>query len=321
MRTTSEGAYRDNDTGEIINIPVGSTIRTPEDRENIKKLIAQKQEQETKNAELADLKQGVCGDFFWSLYNVGENYYPDIPDNLLVKVIYLLTYLDYRKNILVIRDSSTSPYRPMKKEDVKNVIKLHRCNFNAFWEDLISTGIIIPQPDGSLAVTPKFSKGRLNKKDRQDMMAMKIFSHSVRYLYENSDVRSHRYLAYLYRLIPYISLRYNIFCANPLETDHTAIQKMTAKDMCRILGMDEHNQKRLIDTLFKLSFVDKNGDKRSIITVVTNFKNDEKRNFILINPQFYSGYIEKDDFINTLSQFIVDKDDLILPYGRSETID
>lgn len=314
--TVSDGYYKDETTGEKVFVPAGSKITTKEERERIKKIVEAKEERKVKNTELAEVKDKMCGDFFWSLYDAGTDYYPDISDSLLAKIIYLLTYLDYNKNILVIREGVTKPNRPMTKDDVRNLIRLHRCKFNSFWNELLATGIITENSDGSLAVSPKFCKGTLAKQEKQNSPAMKIFTHTVRYMYENVDVRSHRYLAYLYRLIPYISLRYNIFCANPLETDHTAIQKLTAKDMCQILGMDESHQKRLIDTLFKLSFIDKNGDKRSIITVVTNFKNDEKRNFILINPQFYSGYVEKDDFMNLLDEFIVDKENLILSYGR-----
>ena len=42
--------------------------------------------------------------------------------------------------------------------------------------------------------------------------------------------------------------------------------------------------------LFKLNFIDINGDERSVITRVQNYKNGENRNFIIINPQFYQGY-------------------------------
>ena len=75
--------------------------------------------------ELAEIKKNVCGDFIWSLYGVGDKYYPDIADHMLAKIVYLLTYLDYDRNILVVRDSVTSAYRPMKKADVKNIIRLH----------------------------------------------------------------------------------------------------------------------------------------------------------------------------------------------------
>lgn len=304
MKTHEEGYWVSKETGETMEVPEGATIRIKEETDRIKNVMERKEQ----NTELAEVKKNVCGDFIWSLYGMGDKYYPDIADHMLAKIVYLLTYLDYDRNILVVRDSVTSTYRPMKKADVKNIIRLHRCNFDAFWKQLLETGIISENKKGELVVSPYFCKGTIRGKDKKNMAAMKIFTHSVRYMYENIDVRSHRYLAYLYRLIPFISLKYNIFCKNPLENNHTMLDKMTAKDMCQLLGMDEHNQKRLIDTLFKLTFVDKNGDKRSVITVVTNYKNDEKRNFILINPQFYSGYIQEEDLIGAMNEFMLDKE-------------
>ena len=89
---------------------------------------------------------------------------------------------------------------------------------------------------------------------------------------------------------------------------------MTAKDMCHVFGIDEANVKRFIKSLFKLSFVDKNGDKRSVITLITNYKNDGERNFVLINPQFYAGYMNKADLLSALDEFAIKDDD----HGRLE---
>jgi hypothetical protein len=124
----------------------------------------------------------------------------------------------------------------------------------------------------------------------------------VRYLYENTTTKSHRYLAYLYRLIPYINASYNVFCSNPEETDRSKIKWLTAREMCTILGLDESNETRVVNTLFKLSFIDKNGDSRSVIKMLQDVKNGETRRFIAINPQFYQGYCITPTEATTLMQ-------------------
>lgn len=297
MKTISQGYYVDAETGEVTPVPKGAIIRTEEERQRVAKRVSEAEEDR-------EVRRKMCGEFFWAVYEVGEEYCPDVSDSMLVKVVYLLTYLSYEDNRLVVRDSVNSPYRGMRKEDVKRVIRLHKSNFGEFWRELMQTGIVTESEDGGLYVSERFRRGKLSKRELRNMAAMKVFIHTVRYLYENIEVRSHRYLAYLFRLIPYISLRYGVFCRNPLETDHRKIEKLTAVDMCEILGVDKHNQKRLLDSLFKLSFVDRNGDRRSVITVVTNFKNDEKRNFVIINPQFYSGYIMSKDLMELVNIFL-----------------
>lgn len=299
MRTINEGNYIDAVTGEVIPVGANSVIRSDEERQRIRKALEGKEE-------VKRFKGNNCGDFFWSLYDVGEEYYPEVDDSMLAKVIYLLTYLDYEKNILVVRDSANAPLRPMIRKDVQKVIRLHRCNFSRFWKELMETGIITEQEDGSLLVCERFRRGHLTKKDRNGMAAMKLFTHCVRYLYENIDVRGHQYLSYLYRLMPFINLKYNVFCSNPLENDKMKLRWLTAKEMCEILGYSESNEKRLLRTLFQLTFEDKNGDTRSVITTISNTKNGEMRHFITINPQFYAGYISQEDMLEINFKFALD---------------
>ena len=281
-RTVNDGYYVDGATGEVVPVAANTTIMGAEEREGYRR----KAELSAEKKELVAVQKDLCGDFYWTLFESRETYYPDVSDSMLAKIIYLITYMDYETNLLVMQDSATSPKRPMLKKDVAAVIRLHRCNFARFWDELLETGIIKEEPDGKLRVCPLFCKGRITTKNKA---AMKIFTHAVRYMYENIDVRSHPYISYLFRLIPYINLRYNVFCQNPLETEKSEVVRMTAKDMCHIIGIDDTQVKRFIKTLFKLSFVDRNGDKRSVITLVTNYKNDDERNFVLINPQFYAG--------------------------------
>lgn len=300
--TVNGGYFIEEGTGEVVPVAANTTMMTKEEREGLRKRAEiAKTAKETMVAQ-----KELCGDFYWTLYDVQKQYYPDVPDSLLAKIVYLISFMDYETNLLVTRDSVTSPKRPMWKADVQKIIKLHRCKFGRFWDELLATGIIVEQDDGTLRVCAQFCKGKLQDKNAT---AMKVFTHAVRYMYENTDVRSHQYISYLFRLIPYINLRYNVFCKNPLETERSEIVRMTAKDMCQLFGIDESQVRRFVKTMFKLSFVDKNGDKRSIITTLTNFKNDNERIFVLINPQFYAGHIDKTDMLNVMEEFRIKEDD------------
>lgn len=301
-RTVNDGYYVDGQTGETIPVPANTSLMGAEEREGFRR----KAEQTKEHKEYVVAQKDVCGDFYWTLFDSKEEYYPDVSDSMLAKIVYLVTFMDYETNLLVMQDSPTSPKRPMLKKDVAKVIKLHRCKFSRFWEELLATEIITEEPDGKLRVCSRFCKGNLAKKN---MAAMKVFTHAVRYMYENIDVRSHQYISYLFRLIPYINLRYNVFCENPLETEKSEIVRMTAKDMCRIMGLDDTQVMRFVKTLFKLSFVDKNGDERSVIKLVTDRKNTEVRTFVLINPQFYAGYMSKTEMLGVLDEFALKDDD------------
>ncbi len=309
MKTFSKGYLIDEETGEMTPIPAGTKIQTEAELETIKKIMQLKQEK----VDFEKFKNGRCGQFFWSLYNIGEKYHPELSDDMLAKIIYLLTYLGYNSNILMYRRDVTSPLRPMTKDDVRCIIRLHRSKFDRFWEKLMESGVISENVNGELVVSDAFCRGKLTKKTKGDMAAIKIFSQAVRYMYERIDVRSHKYLAYIYRLIPYINLRYNVFCTNPLETDKFEIEPLTAREICEVIGIDgrKDNENRLIDTLFKLMFYDRNGDKLSVITVIKRIKNDEVCQYITINPQFYAGYISQEDMLDILEEFVKKEKKLI----------
>lgn len=289
-------------TGEVEGeVPSGTTLETPDQKKKKKEILDGKLQQKF-------FVRSECGRFFWSLYNPEEDYFADVSDSTLSRVIYLMTYLSYNKDYLVVRENGSSSYKPMRKEDVQKVIGLSERRFGDFWNDLMATKIIAEQPDGKLVVCDRFRRGKLGEKVKRNMSAIKIFDSCVRYLYEHTTTKSHRYLAYLYRLIPYINANYNVFCSNPDETRRDKIKWLTAKEMCWILGLDERNETRMINTLFKLSFIDVNGDERSVITRVQNYKNGENRNFIIINPQFYQGYsVTPAEAVTLMKEFLLTK--------------
>lgn len=296
----------DKDTGVVEGeVPRGTTFETPEHKKMKRECAENKIQQKF-------FIQSECGRFFWSLYYPEEDYFPEISDAVLSRIIYLMTYLPYDKDYLVIREDASMPYRPMLKEDVQKVIRLKDWQFRKFWDDLMDSGIISETDKGKLFVCDKFKRGKMGRKVKRDMAAMKIFDEGVRYVYEHTTTRSHRYLAYLYRLIPYINSAYNVFCSNPEETNKNRIKWLTAKEMCTVLGLDEGNEKRVVNNLFKLSFIDKNGDCRSVIKMLQDVKNGETRRFIVINPQFYQGYcITPTEATTLMREFLLEDKEML----------
>lgn len=302
-RLTEDMYLTDPNTGEMIELPAGTSITTPDEREHIKKIMSIKNENKKNTEIVAATTKSLCGDFYWNVYAPSGSFMSDITDETLAKIMYLITYIDYETNLLVKYVGSGHKKENMNKKDVFNIMRLSERTFDKFWGNLINNKIITVLDNGSLMVCEQFSKGNLKIKNKKDMVAMKIFTHAVRYVYENIDVRTHKNLSYIFRLIPYINLKYNVLCENPLETDSNKIERMTAKKLCEKLGLDTTHQTRLINSLFKLRFIDINGDSRSVITVITNYKNNERRNFISINPQFYSGYVNETDMTELIRQF------------------
>ena len=66
----------------------------------------------------------------------------------------------------------------------------------------------------------------------------------------------------------------------------------------------------MVKALKKLSFIDKQGDLRSVITYRWDMKNKEDRYWITINPQFYSGYITDGEMVSMLDDFKYSENEL-----------
>lgn len=284
--------------GEEIVLEKGTQIISVEQQKRNKDYYEQTQT----SKELSQTIKNNCGDFVWSLFNPSESYIPELNEEFLSKLIYLATYIEYDTNALIINKGQSHTKCYMTKSDVQSVIGLGEKQFRKFWKEMHDKDFVCEDADGVIYMNFKFHKGKLQP---SELRAVKLFIHSIRYLYENTDNRSHRYLAYLYRLIPYINLKHNVMCDNPLETKPQLIRPLTAKEICERLGLDVTNQTKLINKLFTLSFIDKNGDKRSVIRIVTDAKNNERRNFITINPQFYCGYISETDLLETTERFLL----------------
>ena len=180
MTTTEKKLIVDAETGEVEGVlPTGTTYETPEQKRFKKEILESKLQQKF-------FVRCECGRFFWSLYYPDENYFADVSDSTLSRAIYLMTYLSYDKDYLVIREDSSMPYRPMYKKDVQRVIGLSERRFNDFWNDLMKTKIIEEHEDEKLFVCDRFKRGKLGKKVKRDMSAVKVFDGCVRYLYENT---------------------------------------------------------------------------------------------------------------------------------------
>lgn len=305
-------------TGEFYELEKGSKIISPERQEQKKKYAAHKSETfESKNFRYSQT-MAVRGNFFAVLCDETELLWDQISNPTISKLIYLSTYIDSNNCICFDGNwhknndnGSTVIYRkpvPMKKEDIQNIMNVNRKTFSKFWNECIELNIIT-EKDGAFYL-PKDMVRFCNNSgiNKQKTRMIKVFKHAIRYMYQNTDERSKKTLSHLYRLIPFINLKYNVLCENPFEERVDMIKPLNAADICEMLGLERHMHKRVVNALKKLSFIDKNGDLRSVISYRWDMKNNEDRYWININPQFYSGYIKENEMISLVDEFMLNDD-------------
>lgn len=320
MKFTDDTLLEDVETGEVLSVSAGSKLVSPE---RIKQMAdyAQKDNQtfEEKNVVYGDTLS-LRGNFFTVLCRKTEVLWGNLSEPTISKLIFLGTYID-KNNCLCFdggwetegegkRKTITRRPKPMTKADIRELLGVGDKTFYKFWNECVEAKAILETEDGiflSKKLVRFCDSSRVNK---SKVRMIKVFKHAIRYMYENTDERSKKSLTNLYRLIPFINLKYNVLCENPFEMDKENIHPLTAADICEKLGLERKYHERVVKSLKKLSFVDKQGDLRSVITYRWDMKNREERYWIMINPQFYSGYISDEDMVRMLDEFMFDETEL-----------
>lgn len=308
--------YSDLETGEVQYIPAGSKLLLPERVEQMAEYARlNNQSFEEKNDEFQDTLR-MRGRFFSVLCPKTEILWGKLSEPTIGKLIFLATYID--KNNCICFDGGWErekviSYRnsmPMSKNDIRELLNVSQPTFRQFWNECMENKAII-ESDGAYYLPRKMVRFCDNSKvNTKKVRMIKVFKHAVRYMYENTDERSKKLLTHLYRLIPFINLKYNILCENPFEMERENVRPLTAADICEKVGIDRTQHERVVKALKKLSFVDRQGNLRSVITYRWDMKNKEDRYWISINPQFYSGYISENDMVEMLDDFMYNENEL-----------
>lgn len=89
----------------------------------------------------------------------------------------------------------------------------------------------------------------------KDAAYMKVFCDSIKKLYKGLQGKGHKYLGYIFQLLPYVNREHNILCWNPEEKEKCSIQRMDLLDVCGLVGFDTKHIDRLFNILASQKFV------------------------------------------------------------------
>ena len=199
------------------------------------------------------------------------------PSNV-TRLIYLNTFLDYETGLLSERGKS------VKKKDLQRLLKLSRPTVNDFWND-VSPHYLSETKDGTLITNAEiFKRGKLKG---QSELYRKFYNKGIRILYENAYKKS-THLGYLFMLLPYVNIQFNVLCDNPLEDELDKVNFLTVKEFYECIGYDFSQISRLASIYRNVTF-DVNGKQERFCSFVTDGL-DLANGRIFINPHIlYSG--------------------------------
>ena len=201
----------------------------------------------------------------------GDFNQPDI-----ARIIYIMSYIS-NDNRLMFTERT-----PMTKDKLSELMGLNDRVFNTFFNKLTKNNILI-EKDNYLFINKEFSFYGSIKGNKYNII--RIYKKNIRQLYNCVSSSQHKQLAILYLLIPFVNIKYNIVCSNPLEEDENKVQPLTIEQLAEYFNYNLKYFTSLIDFLFSL----KDKDNNPVIKTINNTKN-KKDNSIVINPRvIYAG--------------------------------
>lgn len=205
----------------------------------------------------------------------------------IARLFYLATFLHSNDNILRY-DSGTA----IKRAEMAKLMELSNSTIDSFLKEVVGR-YIFRQTDGSMAISSDFFRGQMagHIKQGTDNSYQKIFIKSLRELYCQTPASKHRYLGYLFLLLPFINWEYNVLCWNAEEGDIDKINPMSLSDFCSVIGYDDNggrNSQKLVNAYSQLRFVFR-GREMDVCAYLDNVTTGKK--YFVVNPNvIYRGH-------------------------------
>ncbi|MBR6619904.1 MAG: hypothetical protein IKK85_06140 [Clostridia bacterium] len=290
IKNTNKKGYdfiTDSETGELFGIsratgevrkaayiPVveGTKCYDPESQEEYR--AGKEQEQKKYLERAANLPLG--GFYFTSCNESFKN----ISAESVTRLIYLSTFINYESNMLMKTERT-----PIKHNELQKLLRVSRATFYRFWEE-VNPAYLTRDTEGNILINNNvFSKGATKK----NFAHRKFYIKGVQKLYKSTPLSKHKQLGYLFKLLPFVNIEFNLLCWNPLETDLNEVELMSLTDFCQQIGYDIGHISRLLSIYNNIKFETTDNTVERFCSVVYDGL-DRANAKIFINPHvLYSG--------------------------------
>lgn len=263
-------AYVDAETGELVSamqvyLPVGSIAYTPQSQrayQRRKEATQAKEDKEFRKKYTRKLNEEL-GHYYFA---ESRDFRSELSPQSVTRLMFLATFLRYNSNILYATERKI-----LKKSQLSELLHLSEKTFYRFWTE-VSGKYVIENPDGTLSMGDIFFRGNMSKKFENGKLSasyQKIYISALRELYDRTPISKHRYLGYVFSILPFINWEYNILSHNPEENDLDKLKTMTLDDLCEALHYSKSQRSRLLDAYKQLLF-ECEGKQQHFLSFVTD---------------------------------------------------
>ena len=301
-------AIIDKETGEDVSSDyVTMTKEEAERRRQFGKALGERQEKEQKHylkGKKQKEKSTETGAFIFSTFKNCEKDFEGLSPQTLARLMYLATYLHYGDNKLICHYNLSClgkkprkmpkkcerppQFVPMKKSTMKRILNLSETPFAEFYDEILRQEYLQEREDGLYLSRDYFYMDAQAPIDLPNgKRSVRIYIRQLVNLYQSIVPRQHKHLGYIFMLMPFINLDWNIVCHQPLAEELEYIQPMTLGEFCDLIGYDRSNAQRLVEYYDAITF-DYHGRKMRIVSFIHHERQENMK--IIINPYLlYAG--------------------------------
>lgn len=205
----------------------------------------------------------------------------DLSPESIVRLVYLSTYMRYNRSELFVTQRTK-----MNEKDLPEILRVSESTARRFKNEVCPVYLQIDE-QGYLTINNELFV--FGKNANAGESYQKVYVEAVRNLYRQTPTTQHKHLGYIFALLPYINIEYNVLCWNPYEDKLDNIELMTVKEFCEKIGYNRSNINRLI-RIYSSLFFEIDGKQMRFCSFVTDGKSSLENMHIFINPHvLYSG--------------------------------
>lgn len=273
---TGETKALDLHTGEILEtttyiVPKGTIFINPDQqRENERKRQAMIRREMQKEC------TEILGKFFFTL---SSEQFDEVEPEHVARLIFLNTFTKFDDNRLMLSQRKT-----IKRVDLPELLKVSPPTVSRFWNK-VSPKYLKEDKNGDILTNCDiFKRGRIKK---SSLKYQRLYIENIKKLYNITPTSKHKHLGYIFKLLPYINIEYNILCFNPMEIDIDQIIPLSLEDFCKMINYSISHIDRLLDIYRNITF-EANGKQESFCAFTFDGLNRGNAK-ITINPHIIYG--------------------------------
>lgn len=221
------------------------TVKTPKEVEAEK--VHKYRQLRADRDEFAKLMEIECGNFYFNFFDGGLSTM-DIKDSIKLRFLYLCTYVVYdEKGSYLAYDNGIK----LSRDGLCELLGLSDRECTNTISALVKNNLLIKYDKYYIVNNDYVKRGKLNKNE-DNSPHTRVFDNGLRELYKNCKATQHKQLYYLFKLLPYINLKYNAVCQNPSETIAEDVIPLTLTEMCEVVGYSTDKPTRFKKEMYGL---------------------------------------------------------------------